>query len=496
MRLASSDPDCHGPDYHYCPQLPGLHSQVLRRRPNAASNNRRCCLSKSRSCDSYASFNSSSSYPPGSSPTASQFSHKPSKPGALQIGYLSAQETAQCFRFLPSKLQESCFSSEERAYLRQTYRESVILDAADQAVYRLDRLNKELARPSSETLPSEITTTHISQTSTLYFESSDSESDSDSNTDSDWDTDPESDDDEMDASLHDRLRVLDDNKNLDLSLDEYHSHVVNTVPKLPPRTRPSFRRTMSFSPANRARKTTSISHSKAPSSSQSSNVPLSLAHIVGRHSTSRPPSGQQRSPLHLPRSSTSNIGPTAQYYQDPEARLKLRVYLASPQKFDEAVEFGFPSLDDNKDNNNPRPVCPEKIPECPIPPKVQRITGTFFEDQNGAVHGDRIDKAPRRTSRLSKAPPNTQNPNAKRQSRMPSQSGPRRGPGSREMTLKMTLTRPDLRTDSPSTSPTSAEDPLKLEELSAVDNSHETWESDPDQQNVMRKMWRKIRKQK
>lgn len=64
------------------------------------------------------------------------------------------------------------------------------------------------------------------------------------------------------------------------------------------------------------------------------------------------------------------------------------------------------------------------------------------------------------------------------------------------MTLKMTLTRPDLRTDSPSTSPTSAEDPLKLEELSAVDNSHEIWESDPDQQNVMKKMWRKIRKQK
>lgn len=492
MRLAPSDPDCYGPDYH-CPQLPGLHSQVLRRRPNAASNNRCCCLSKSRSCDSYASFDSSSSSSsPSSSPTASQFSHKPPKPGALQVGYLFAQQTAQCFHSLPSKLQQRFFSPEERAYLRQTYRESVILDAADQAVYRLDRLNKELARPSFETLPFETTTTHNSQTSTLYFESSDS----DSGSDSEWDTDPESDDDEMDASLYDRLRGLDDNKNLDLSLDEYHSHVVNTVPKLPPRSKPSFRRTMSFSPANRARKTTSISHTKAPSSSQSSNVPSSLAHIVGRHSTSRPPSGQQRSPLHLPHSSTSNIDPTAQYYQDPEARLKLRVYLASPQKFDEAVEFGFPSMGDNKDNNYPHPECPEKIPECPIPPKVQRVTGTFFEDQNGAVHGDRNDKAPRRTSRLSKAPPNTQNPNAKRQSRAPSQSGPRRGPGNREMTLKMTLTRPDLRTDSPSTSPTSAEDPLKLEELSAVDNSHEIWESDPDQQNVMKKMWRKIRKQK
>jgi len=31
------------------------------------------------------------------------------------------------------------------------------------------------------------------------------------------------------------------------------------------------------------------------------------------------------------------------YYQDRETRNKLREYLASPQKFDEAVEFGFPS---------------------------------------------------------------------------------------------------------------------------------------------------------
>ena len=39
------------------------------------------------------------------------------------------------------------------------------------------------------------------------------------------------------------------------------------------------------------------------------------------------------------------IDPEAAHYQDPEARLKLRVYLASPQKFDEAIEFGFPSRD-------------------------------------------------------------------------------------------------------------------------------------------------------
>ena len=42
--------------------------------------------------------------------------------------------------------------------------------------------------------------------------------------------------------------------------------------------------------------------------------------------------------------SNLSIDPAATYYQDPEARKKLRKYLASPQKFDEAVEFGFPSV--------------------------------------------------------------------------------------------------------------------------------------------------------
>ena len=37
------------------------------------------------------------------------------------------------------------------------------------------------------------------------------------------------------------------------------------------------------------------------------------------------------------------IDPEAKHYQDPEARMKLRLYLASPQKFDEAIEFGFPA---------------------------------------------------------------------------------------------------------------------------------------------------------
>lgn len=208
--------------------------------------------------------------------------------------------------------------------------------------------------------------------------------------------------------------------------------------------------------------------------------------------------------MHAPRSSTSSIDPAAQYYQDPEARLKLRVYLASPQNFDEAIEFGFPSLSDGKDEN-PLSERPERVSECLASPKVQKLTGTFFEDENGSVHGNWNDKSRRKSSGLStvvRAPQNLHNPPSsknKRQSCMPaSQPGLRRVPGNREMTLKMTLTRPDLREESsPSESPTSAEDLLKPEELPPVaDSNPDIWESDSEQQNVMRKMWRKLRKPK
>ncbi|KIW07911.1 hypothetical protein, variant [Verruconis gallopava] len=42
--------------------------------------------------------------------------------------------------------------------------------------------------------------------------------------------------------------------------------------------------------------------------------------------------------------STFSVDAAAAYYQDPEARMKVRKYLVSPQKFDEAVAFGFPSM--------------------------------------------------------------------------------------------------------------------------------------------------------
>ena len=570
MRLARNDSRyhryCHvGPDYHQSTSSPALtgaasrrlHLQTLRRRPLKASR-KYCCRNSSRRLSgdhpavaaadvvggaaagsSTSSF--SSAYSSTSTPSRYYLNNIPLyySPTSLHLAYLAAQIDSQSFQSLPSKIQQTYFSPEERAYIRRAYRQSLILDTADEAVYRSQKETKEPEPDFQETVdtlipePTNYPPPEYPQLSTLFF---------DSDSESDWDTESEpgdqgsldsfdslnsldseseihgedDNDDDMDDSLYDSFRWLDEDGDLDLTLDEYHNHVVNTVPKMPSRRKPSFRRTMSFGTGRRARRATP-SVSAIPTSSQSSNVPSSLAHIAaGRNSTSRPPSSQQRQALHAPRASTSSIDPSAQYYQDPEARLKLRVYLASPQKFDEAVEFGFPSLEnDDAKENNENNARPEKVAEQRPRPvsKVQKITGTFFEDEDGSVHGHRDDKPNRKSSRFSvmKGSQSPAFPAPKRQS-LPVTAraggsassgaaaagvGPRQLPGNREMTLKMTLTRPDLRTDSPSTSPTSAEDPLKLEELPPADYCPQIWDSDSDhQQNVMKKMWRRLRKQK
>ncbi|KAF1346797.1 hypothetical protein BDV97DRAFT_371352 [Delphinella strobiligena] len=53
------------------------------------------------------------------------------------------------------------------------------------------------------------------------------------------------------------------------------------------------------------------------------------------------------------------LGSKAQFYQDPETRLKLRRYTSTPEAFDEALEFGFLS----KDNNTRGASTPDCVPE-------------------------------------------------------------------------------------------------------------------------------------
>lgn len=409
-------------------------------------------------------------------------SKKLRKPGSLQLAYLAAQADSQCFHSLPAKIQQKLFSPEERRRLRNAYRQSLIYDAADEA-YRRDsgRDSSRNCRSSIDTHPSQATVSvEQVQPSTVFY--SDSESDEE---------DPN-----MDPTFHDSFRWLDEDGDLDLSLDEYHAHVADAATGK--RTRPSFRRSLSFS--NHLRKTleiTPISARGLPPVRQSQP----LTPLSNRTPESRPSSHRFE---HAPKSSTSSIDPYAQYYQDPDARLKLRVYLASPQKFDEAIEFGFPSLDqNNKENIAPEPITPN--PSSPKPTLVNSDFGTFFEDDDGTMVGSpggSVKNEPIPSPVLTQ--PNAPRPSVessallqRRQSWLPGTKGvPQRLPGNREMTLKMTLTRPDLRTDSP-TPPASSkekEDPLRLAELPPPDRSQSIWDSDLDEQSMMRKMWRKLRR--
>ena len=141
----------------------------------------------------------------------------------------------------------------------------------------------------------------------------------------------------------------------------------------------------------------------------------------------------------------ASMDPDAAHYQDPEARLKLRLYLASPQKFDEAVEFGFPSAE----------VAPGKRNEYPLR-KQQSCVALSDEqgqqevtaDDKSSVYSDELSvpesDSPKTPEPLEK-PPTRPFRAASDAITPPHHNVYAASQASREMTLRMTLTRPDLR---------------------------------------------------
>ncbi|USP77295.1 hypothetical protein yc1106_04569 [Curvularia clavata] len=188
--------------------------------------------------------------------------------------------------------------------------------------------------------------------------------------------------------------------------------------------------------------------------------------------------------------------PEATHYQDPEARKKLRMYLASPQKFDEAIEFGFPSST-VQDTATPHYHLPKiDTHSCKFSRDMQTFLKdgqlSFFDDdchENQGLESDADSVA----DMDSPATPSSTGVSFRLHSRQPSRrntsvDSPTRSPVhaanwqlNREMTLRMTLTRPDLRADedqlygwqstapSPNTKPPK-DDPLALEDLVFTDD--------------------------
>ncbi|KNG46456.1 mucin-like protein [Stemphylium lycopersici] len=188
-------------------------------------------------------------------------------------------------------------------------------------------------------------------------------------------------------------------------------------------------------------------------------------------------------------STTPVFDPEATHYQDPEARKKLRMYLASPQKFDEAIEFGFPSSAGH-DSAAPHYHLPQIHSHShgfsrDMHTFLRDGQLSFFEDNSNENQGLESDAESVAEMESPATPSSTglsfhlhsrQIPHRKFSvdSPAPSPVHSANGQLNREMTLRMTLTRPDLRADEDqlygwqgaSSSPKAQkDDPLALEDL-------------------------------
>jgi hypothetical protein len=378
------------------------------------------------------------------------------------------------FSNLPDKIEKRQFTREEQVVLASQFRASVILEAADEVIYKIGR------RASTQDIDIDIDSDTPSLTS--IRNSMDSH---ESRRQPPEPTGPSV----LPSSFYDTFRWLDDEEDLDLRLflDDYHANLRSALPLSAKERRPSFRRHLSITkipfrrpslssgwPANRDG---SIS---SPSPAQGAVSPApSTHHTRGKSrnlSFSSPRDGAQES-------SIASIDAAAAHYQDPEARLKLREYLASPQKFDEAVAIGFPSTDLFSatpevagDGRPAKKRLSRQVPPDEPPPHLHTFLNDNDDDEEeeeeeeaeAEADEDEEDEDEGHDNKTSlnsdqpsvadpdspKTPQNFETPvlrpgrpsTDRTHVSRPSEGGSAQAPSSlREMTLRMTLTRPDLR---------------------------------------------------
>lgn len=387
-------------------------------------------------------------------------------------------------------------SREEQVVLAGRLRKSVILDAADEAIYKASR---RATRNSSTPIMHSPAATSTGKC--MEYTKSKRTSTS-----------------EMEHSLYESFRWMDEEKDLDLRLvlDDYHANLDGAVlPSPSSLRRPSFRRRMSISKTPFGRESLS-----------SINQNVSVNPLAPAHKRQRSRAMSLISPKHVAADSLTSIDPHATHYRDPEARLKLRVYLASPQKFDEAIEFGFPSTDGvtsspDKENRYPYKsfdrtssldkgatfLSDENVSLFeddismldPDSPRTPLETDVSYQCHSGSPYTSKVSKASADFSHLG-----ITRPTLHKQTDSYSQAIA----GSREMTLRMTLTRPDLRADESllygwqnSRSPL-REEPFSLDGSSISDEKIDVrgpfggsdgWGPAEKDNGVVKRMWRKVK---
>ncbi|KAK3695029.1 hypothetical protein B0T22DRAFT_497205 [Podospora appendiculata] len=363
------------------------------------------------------------------------------------------------FHTRPDNKKAREYTREEQVVLARRLRASVILDAADEAIYKLNRRMSKNLRPAIEPLAPSLSSRRSSMDS------------------HDAPRCPPTQTTTTDASqsFYDSFQWLEEEEDLDLRLflDDYHSNLREDLPCPKTQQRPSFRRHLSISRIPFGRNSISLSRPATKDASSPTSPACSPTEMASNSA------GQTRrksrtlsliTPKHAPQDSLSAFDPAAAHYQDPEARLKLRVYLASPQKFDEAIEFGFPSTDlpsSQHESSKESEVFRRRQSRQQLA-AVSLNTQTFLvddddedDDEELSLSSDQPSMADPESPKTPQAIENKAGAHGIRPLRVGANdpahvkdvgshaleaSGYAHAPASsREMTLRMTLTRPDLR---------------------------------------------------
>ncbi|KAF4455020.1 hypothetical protein F53441_2581 [Fusarium austroafricanum] len=248
-------------------------------------------------------------------------------------------------------------------------------------------------------------------------------------------------------SFYDSFRWLDDEEGLDLRLylDDYHINLREEIPVPNKSRRPSFRRHLSINKLPFGRPSV-YGPGEGPASptalppSASNNSSVGSSGHMRKKSRARALSlisANRQTPLTSPSPLTPPLDPSAAHYQDPEARKKLRAYLASPQKFDEAIEFGF---------SGPRPHTGFNKNSTYESDRLR----SFLEDDRSSKYSDDASAAepdsPKTPQLFDKTPHiRSLRSSIEHSSYSRGEKSIYDPATSREMTLRMTLTRPDLR---------------------------------------------------
>ncbi|KAK2042558.1 hypothetical protein LZ31DRAFT_567127 [Colletotrichum somersetense] len=358
---------------------------------------------------------------------------------------------------LPDKIKKRHLATEEQIIASRNRRHDIILDPAGEALYKVRRrassliIQDELWSPTLSVRPRTMENRPPSQEPQGRTAKPAAEQMSPQQK-------------KKRDSFYDSFRWLEEDDELDLrlQLDDYHANLRDDLPANPKQRRPSFRRHLSITKIPFGR--TSLSSSRPGTtpgviSSPSSPRLQDYSSSSGSPHAGSPNHGRRRSralslisPKHSPQDTLAAFDPEAAHYKDPEARLKLRVYLACPQKFDEAIEFGFPSKEamvsrpPGRNAKQPKARSPKPVAASDETENMR----TFLADDRSSISSDdgSLDsdspKTPHTMEMAGLRPPPIKGGD-QAQSPKPSTEYARMPAEAREMTLRMTLTRPDLR---------------------------------------------------